>query len=645
MEAFIRTLLECSVAMTVISLIYMSAMPLLSKRYSAKWLYYAWLVIIIGWIFPFRPQFDAVSLPVEIPGIHTMQVIPVEYMTLGETLMPVANEPGSVLSMPLWQIIAGIWVAGALGTLIYHVVQHWRFMKLLNRWSEDITNLQMLNILNTLRAEMKIETRIGLKTCFDITGPMMIGFFHPVIFLPTAKTSSEELTFVLMHELVHLKRHDLWYKALVLMATAVHWFNPAVHIMAKAIGEQCEISCDELVLQGTSFEQRKQYGEIIIGAVRTGAKLRTALSTNFYGRKNSMKTRIFSILDTSKKKAGFTILCAVLIVTIGTGIVFAKDNFVNVTTDKQAEKPIIGHTETRQVIGIDIGSLDTGEFVCIGGPYLFEEGDIIQYDITSEGKGHLNAEFRKTNNPNDNKGYLGHSGVTGNFIRDLNSFKVGEPLAGAYYLWIGNFDGKKLDVNNYSGTLSNINGTVKIAAEIKEQDKELEKEATLSLIRQKEATSGTSTLIGVKMSDEKRFRPEEWKDILAKVERGEIALENEDSIGHTKTKQAINVDVKSLDSGEFVCLGQYTLEKGNIIKYNIAAERDGILNIGFSKRADPPDHNQYLGHSGAAGNSVIIANHPFIFKNSLSGTYYLWIGYSQFQSLDNIKGTIEIAEK
>ena len=183
-----------------------------------------------------------------------------------------------------------------------------------------------------------------------------------------------------------------------------------------------------------------------------------------------MKTRIFSIMDTTKKKAGITILCVALIATIGTGIVFAAGsannvNPVNVAIEKQAEKTTIGATETKEVIDIKVESLDIGEFVSIGGPYLFEEGDIIQYDITSEGEGHLNVQLRKTNDLNDDKGYLGHSGVTGNFIKDFNSFKVSKPLAGTYYLWIGNFDSKKLDVDYDSGTLSNIKGTVKIAVE------------------------------------------------------------------------------------------------------------------------------------------------------------------------------------
>ncbi|MEG6520568.1 hypothetical protein [Desulfotomaculum sp. 1211_IL3151] len=103
--------------------------------------------------------------------------------------------------------------------------------------------------------------------------------------------------------------------------------------------------------------------------------------------------------------------------------------------------------------------------MAVGGPYTLEEGDIILYDITAEGNGNLNADFRKTNDSNDDKGYLGETGLSSNFMKDSNSFIVPKSLAGTYYLWIGNFDGKRLDKNNNSGVLNNVKGTVAIAVE------------------------------------------------------------------------------------------------------------------------------------------------------------------------------------
>jgi beta-lactamase regulating signal transducer with metallopeptidase domain len=344
MQTFLSGLSECSVAMSLISLVYMAALPFLSKRYTAKWLYSAWLVLVIGWIFPFRPQFGAALISVRMPAI---QLIPAGYAGLGEPLTVAANEAAAAPSVPLWQIIAGIWAVGAFGMTVYHVWRHRRFLKTVNRWSEDVTNAQTLGILAALRTEMQIETHVGLKTCPGIAGPMLIGFFRPVILLPPIRASDDELTFILKHELIHLKRHDLRYKALVLSATVIHWFNPIVYIVGRAIAVQCELSCDELLLRGTSLRQRQRYGEALIGVIRNGAKLRTILSTNFYGGKKSMKTRIFSIMDTSKKKAGVLILCIAVMSTIGLGVAFSANNAtVAAPIDSEPGELITGATHS-----------------------------------------------------------------------------------------------------------------------------------------------------------------------------------------------------------------------------------------------------------------------------------------------------------
>jgi beta-lactamase regulating signal transducer with metallopeptidase domain len=97
----------------------------------------------------------------------------------------------------------------------------------------------------------------------------------------------DELRFIIKHELVHYKRKDLLYKYLVLAATAIHWFNPVVHLISKAIDVLCEISCDAEVIRNTSADTRKKYSEAIIGVAMYQIKQKTALSTNFNGGKKA----------------------------------------------------------------------------------------------------------------------------------------------------------------------------------------------------------------------------------------------------------------------------------------------------------------------------------------------------------------------
>ncbi len=328
MQNFLTVLLNCSISMSLIILVFIAITPILKKKYAAKWRYYAWLVIVIGLIFPFRPHIDTAFIQIDVPVPQTtvLQNNEIEYIVQDNTKTSSYESVDSTMgtqnstAISWYQLAILIWVLGAFGVITYHTIRHRRFISMVNRWSEDITNRQVTGTLQKLKKEMGISDQVDVKVCSCITSSMLIGFFKHVILLPATQITSNDLTLILRHELVHLKRKDLWFKLLVLVSIGLHWFNPVVYIMAMVISRQCEISCDEAVLEGASFRQRKQYGETIINASRSEAKLKTVLSTNFYGGKRSMKNRIISIMDSKKKKSGIAIVCMSIFATIGIGM-------------------------------------------------------------------------------------------------------------------------------------------------------------------------------------------------------------------------------------------------------------------------------------------------------------------------------------
>jgi beta-lactamase regulating signal transducer with metallopeptidase domain len=317
MTDLLLALFRCSLSMSLITLVYAALMPALSKRYAAKWRYTGWLVIAAGWIIPLRPRID-LFLPRMTP------LAPLVWSTAKvPSMAAMGSGASSPAAIPLWPALTAMWILGLAGVLVYHALRHGRFMNMVRRWSEPVSDPESLKVLDSLKGEMEIKAEVDLKVCRSITSPMLTGFFRPVILLPPVKIADDELFLILKHELIHFQRHDLWHKALVLAATALHWFNPLVYLMAQAVAAHCEISCDELVLQGADFQRRRRYGETIIGIVRNGAKPRTVLSTNFYGGKRNMKNRIASIMDTKRKKTGMVIFCIILAGITTTGAVFA----------------------------------------------------------------------------------------------------------------------------------------------------------------------------------------------------------------------------------------------------------------------------------------------------------------------------------
>ena len=84
-----------------------------------------------------------------------------------------------------------------------------------------------------------------------IDTPLTYGMFRPVILLPKSldRNGGERLSFVLAHELVHVRRWDALSKCFLCAAVCVHWFNPLVWVMLLLAGRDLEVSCDQKVVQ------------------------------------------------------------------------------------------------------------------------------------------------------------------------------------------------------------------------------------------------------------------------------------------------------------------------------------------------------------------------------------------------------------
>ncbi|MEA5066918.1 MAG: M56 family metallopeptidase [Eubacteriales bacterium] len=329
MEAAFSALVKCSVTMCVMTLLYAALSPMLAKRYAPRWRHLIWLAIALGYLCPLRP---ALELPLLPAPAAQMAVAPVARDTAAEPAPKISPEaltvthgtaPGTLPHIPAWVVAPTIYLAGAAFMLGFHAVRHLRFLRIVRRWGEAVTAPEMLNLLDRLKDRLGIRQSVGLKTCPGISSPMLVGLLHPVILLPPISLSADEWARILQHELIHVKHHDLLGKALILAATVLHWFNPAVYLMARASQLACEAACDARVLRDADAGARRQYGETILRLVRHASAPQTVLSTNFYGGKRAMKHRIAFLLDNTHKRTGALLLCVVLAAMLLTGATLA----------------------------------------------------------------------------------------------------------------------------------------------------------------------------------------------------------------------------------------------------------------------------------------------------------------------------------
>ena len=63
---------------------------------------------------------------------------------------------------------------------------------------------------------------------------------------------------------MHEQRRDLLADAIIHVAVILHWFNPAVWLAARMARHDCELACDEQVLDALPLSDRNSYGSTLV---------------------------------------------------------------------------------------------------------------------------------------------------------------------------------------------------------------------------------------------------------------------------------------------------------------------------------------------------------------------------------------------
>ncbi|NCG21227.1 MAG: hypothetical protein GWP91_19635 [Rhodobacterales bacterium] len=84
----------------------------------------------------------------------------------------------------------------------------------------------------------------------DVGAPTVTGVWRPMILLPATALglTPDQLETVILHELAHVKRHDLLIAIEVRAMHVLYFFNPAVWWLEHRIRTERELCCDDLVV-------------------------------------------------------------------------------------------------------------------------------------------------------------------------------------------------------------------------------------------------------------------------------------------------------------------------------------------------------------------------------------------------------------
>ena len=219
-------------------------------------------------------------------------------------------EPLQESVSPLVLIYAG----GGVLCALFFLLAYGRGMR---RFREAVPAEQ--EFLDRWRREHPTLFPVRIKLTEAVNTPLAFGLVRPTVLLPrnTDWADEEQLTYILTHEYVHIRRGDMLWKLMLTAAVCLHWCNPLVWAMYFCANRDLELTCDEAVVGILGLDRRKGYAFALLSAAERGGFPLYASYTS----KSHMEGRILAIMS-MKKQTLAALLWAVVLVA-GVTAVFA----------------------------------------------------------------------------------------------------------------------------------------------------------------------------------------------------------------------------------------------------------------------------------------------------------------------------------
>jgi len=199
-----------------------------------------------------------------------------------------------------------VWLAGALAFILTVLITSYVFRRKINKDLRP-ANQEMQDIFNKVCQDNGMTGKAVLTTSSIVQAPVGIGLIRPMIILPDTLDDPFDIELILRHEITHYKHRDHWTKLFANIILALHWFNPAAHILLRRFVESIEVRCDEYAVGELPPEEREYYCEMLIRMAHDTSRRSTyALHNNFAQSEDIFKQRIECVMlkggDTEKKR-------------------------------------------------------------------------------------------------------------------------------------------------------------------------------------------------------------------------------------------------------------------------------------------------------------------------------------------------------
>lgn len=341
MNDILKLFVSMSFSGSLLIVLLLLGRPFYQNRTCRRWQYHIWLIVIARLLLPFSPEENLSSALTEQASkmiarytatqekqsaLPAASKDPSVSLSVREDALPeetdtasyenTGSDPASSPAGYSTDILSHLWIIWlgvAALLLIRKITVYQSFAAYLKAGWEEVTDVHLLNLLAQTGERAGVRRPLELYTNHLVSSPLLLGFFHPCIVLPSAELSDTDFSYTVWHEMIHYRRKDMFYKWLMQITLCLHWFNPLVRLMSHMLDRACELACDETVIRTLDETERRSYGDTLLHALQTGGSYDHPLPSVMLGQSGKhLKERLYVIMTYQKSSKFMVLFSAVL---------------------------------------------------------------------------------------------------------------------------------------------------------------------------------------------------------------------------------------------------------------------------------------------------------------------------------------------
>jgi bla regulator protein BlaR1 len=309
-DTLLTWLTAATVRGSILILVIVTLQSALGRWMSARWRFALWLPAVLVLAAPLLPE-CAWSAESKVVG----------RVVTSSWCCPSASrdcQPGAASAVDAvagraqtgWSVMAACWLLGAgwfLGVVLW---SHARLIRRL-RLGAQAPERDIAELVGELAEATGLRRIPEVLVCESMQSPAVAGLWRATLFLPKGfpgALTREETRLVLEHELLHVRRRDVWKNWGLCLLQAVHWFNPVAWLAVNKMRLDCEQVCDEEILARNGEECWAEYSYALIKVTGGFEQAETQIGMLGVAAATGLRTRLRALGQCQRRHPAWTLV-------------------------------------------------------------------------------------------------------------------------------------------------------------------------------------------------------------------------------------------------------------------------------------------------------------------------------------------------